>query len=83
MGRRRGGGAVPGGSRAFSRFGGELTGSMRTAIQDPQASFIEPTAQGLTAYTDQLLLDHPELNRATAVADAVVAVGRFCELVLS
>lgn len=65
------------------RFGGELTGSIHTAIQDLQANFATLTAQGPTAYADQLLLDHPELDRATVNADAVLAVDRFCELVLS
>lgn len=65
------------------RFAGEITGSIHTAIQDLQANFATLTAQGPIAYADQLLLDHPELDRATVIADAVLAVERFCELVLS
>jgi len=67
----------------LDRFGGEITGSIRTAIEDLQANFAIPTAQGPIAYGDQILLDHPELDRATVTADAVIAVERFCELVLS
>lgn len=67
----------------LSQFGDELTGSIRTAIEDLRANFATPTAQGPLAYADQILLDHPELVRATVTADAVVAVDRFCELVLS
>lgn len=67
----------------LSQFGDELTGSIRTALEDLRANFATPTAQGPLAYADQILLDHPELDRATVTADAVVAVDRFCELVLS
>jgi len=67
----------------LDRFGGELTGSIRTALHDLHANFATPTAQGPVAYADQLLLDHPDLDRSTVTADAVVAVGRFCRLVLS
>jgi len=67
----------------LSQFGDELTGSIRTAIEDLKGNFATPTAQGPLAYADQILLDHPELVRATVTADAVVAVDRFCELVLS
>ncbi len=76
-------GPEQGAAMVLDRFGGELTGSIRTAIEDLGANFADPTAQGPNAYADQLLLDHPELDQATAVADAVVAVERFCDLVLS
>lgn len=66
----------------LDRFGGELSGSIRTAIEDLNANFANPTAQGPAAYAEQILIDHPELDRATATADAVVAVQRFVELVL-
>jgi hypothetical protein len=66
----------------LSRFGDELTGSIHTAIEDLKANFATPTAQGPVAYAYQILIDHPELDRATVTADAVVAVERFCELVL-
>lgn len=64
-------------------FGGEISGSIRSAIEDLNANFAEPAAQGPLAYAGQILLDHPELDRATAAADAVVAVTAFCERVLS
>ena len=77
------GGPEPAAAMVLDRFGGEITGSIRTAIEDLQANFATLTAQGPIAYRDQLLLDHPELDRATVTADAVLAVERFCELVLS
>lgn len=66
----------------LGRFGGEIQGSIRTAIEDLNANFAEPTAQGPAAYASQILLDHPELDRTTVTADAVIAVTRFCEQVL-
>ena len=67
----------------LERFGGEINGSIRTAIEDLNANFAELTAQGPAAYAEQILLDHPELDRARVPADAVVAVTAFCERVLS
>lgn len=67
----------------LEHFGREITGSIRTAIEDLNANFAKPTAQGPAAYAEQILLDHPELDRATVTADAVVAVTGFCERVLS
>lgn len=66
----------------LEQFGDELTGSIRTAAEDLRANFATPTAQGPIAYADQIVLDHPELQLGTVAADAVVAVQRFCELVL-
>lgn len=67
----------------LDRFGDQLSGAIRTAIEDLRANFATPTAQGPVAYADQILLDHPELDRATVTADAVIAVARFAERVLS
>lgn len=67
----------------LDRFGAEVNGSIRTAMEDLNANFVRPAAQGPLAYAGQILLDHPELDRATAAADAVVAVTAFCERVLS
>lgn len=67
----------------LDRVGDELNGSIRTAIEDLRANFATPTAQGPVAYADQILLNHPELDRATVAADAVIAVERFSERVLS
>jgi hypothetical protein len=67
----------------MERFGDEIKGSIRTAVEDLNANFDNPTAQGPVAYADQILIDHPDLVRATVGADAVVAVERFCEMVLA
>lgn len=65
----------------LDRFGDDLAGSIRTGIDDLRANFADTTAQGPTAYADQTLLDHPDLDRGTVAADAVVAVGRFCDMI--
>lgn len=77
------GGPVQEAALVLDRFGVEVNGSIRTAIEDLNANFARPAAQGPLAYAGQILLDHPELDRATAAADAVVAVTAFCERVLS
>jgi len=60
----------------------DLAGRTRTAVKDLRGNFADPKAQGPTACADQMLLDHPELDRTTLLADAVVAVDRFCGMVL-
>jgi hypothetical protein len=61
----------------FDRFGTELA-RVRTALADLAANFANPDAQGPRAYARQMAIDHPEVERATALADAVVAVESFC-----
>ena len=61
----------------FDRFGTELA-RVRTALADLAANFANPDAQGPRAYARQMAIDHPEVGRATALADAVVAVESFC-----
>jgi hypothetical protein len=59
-----------------ARFGDDLAG-VRTALDDLQANFADGGAQGSQAYAEQMILDHPDLDRTTLLADAVVAVGAF------
>jgi hypothetical protein len=58
------------------QFGGELD-TMRTALDDLLANFDNPDAQGPCAYVEQMLIDHPDLDRTTLAADAVIAVETF------
>ncbi|MGH9090959.1 MAG: hypothetical protein ACRDZR_06205 [Acidimicrobiales bacterium] len=60
-----------------ARFGDELVGEVRTTLDDLLANFADPDAQGPSAYRSQVTLDHPDLDGATAAADAVVAVESF------
>jgi hypothetical protein len=71
------GGPTAAAAAVKARFGGELVGSIRTALDDLAANFQSPDAQGPQAYAAQMLLDHPELDEATVLADAVVAVEEF------
>ena len=59
-----------------AKFGGEL-GAVRTALDDLLANFGTLDAQGPQAYADQMTIDHPDLDRATLLADAVLAVEAF------
>jgi hypothetical protein len=77
------GGPEEAAAAVLKRFESELNGSIRTAIEDLRANFATLTAQGPVAYADQILLDHPDLDRPTVIADAVTAVESFCGLVLA
>jgi len=46
-------------------------------------TFADSEAQGPRAYARQMAIDHPEVERATALADAVVAVDAFCTHVMA
>ena len=63
----------------LDRFGGQL-GSIRTALADLAANFANPQARGPRAYARQMAIDHPEVEPATALADAVDA---FCRHVMA
>ncbi len=64
-------------SRAvIAKFGDELEAS-RTALDDLVANFADKDAQGPKAYSKQMLIDHPSLDRTTLVADAIVSVKEF------
>lgn len=76
------GGPAAAADQVRARFGQDLVGSIRTALDDLAANFATPDAQGPRAYASQLLLDHPDLDEATTLADAVVAVGEFHSAVL-
>jgi hypothetical protein len=62
-------------------FGPTLT-SLQSTITDLRANFDGPQAQGTLAYMDQLGLDHPEVDAATATADCQLAVQDFCGTLL-
>lgn len=71
------GGVTEAASRVAATFGGELVGEIRTALDDLHANFADLLAQGPQAYAEQMLLDHPELDEATLLADAVTAIDEF------
>lgn len=59
------------------RFGSELVGGIRTALDDLEANFADPDAQGPAAYASQMVVDHPHLDQVQLRADSVVAVRAF------
>ncbi len=71
------GGVSEAASRVNAVFETELSGSIRTALDDLQANFATPQAQGPQAYATQMVIDHPDLDPATLLADAVTAVDEF------
>lgn len=64
-------------ARVLDLFRDDLR-ALRTSLDDLQANFADPRAQGPEAYADQMLVDHPDLDGATLRADAVLAIGAFC-----
>ena len=59
------------------RFGADLVGSTRSALDDLRLNFEDPHAQGPQAYASQMILDHPELDFSILLADAVVQSTSF------
>ena len=57
--------------------------AFRTTLDDLLANFADPNAQGPRAYAGQMLTDHPELDRETLLADAVVSVRAFFDGIYS
>ena len=60
------------------RFPGEIF-ALRSALNDLEANFGHPAAQGARSYVAQMQLDHPDLDPSTLAADAIVAVEEFCQ----
>jgi hypothetical protein len=65
--------------RVSERFRTDLR-TIRLALDDLQANFADPRAQGPEAYADQMLVDHEGLNGVTVRADAVLAISVFCDM---
>lgn len=56
---------------------------LRTAIEDLAANFCDDGAQGVDAYVEQLLINNPGLDLATAATDAQLAVSAFTTTLLN
>ncbi len=61
----------------LQKFGGELVGEVHTALKDLAANFESHSCQGAQAFSEQFLIDHPDLDEQTVLADAIVAVTTF------
>jgi hypothetical protein len=58
------------------KFSGDLE-AIRTALNDLLANFKTADAQGPAAYSQQMLLDHPDMNAKQLTADAILAIEEF------
>lgn len=77
-------GGVIGAAQAIrDKFEADLGGPVLTSLDDLRANFSGPNDQGPVAYAEQMYLDHPELDRATLAADAVLAIRDFHRHLLS
>ena len=63
----------------LTRFAGDLS-RVRAAVDDLLANFAVTNAQGPEAYAEQMMLDNSNLHRSTLLAEAVIAVETFHEL---
>ena len=70
------GGVDAAASAVFAQFGDELA-SIRTALDDLRDNFADIGSQGPSAYADEMLVNHPELDHRALLADAVTAVSEF------
>jgi hypothetical protein len=74
------GGVEAAASAVLARFEGGLA-SILTALDDLRDNFADITAQGALAYADETIGNHPDLEHRVLLADAVTAVGEFCDLI--
>ena len=61
----------------LQKFGRELVGEVQSALKDLAANFESHSCQGTLAFSQQILVDHPDLDELTVCADAIVAVTTF------
>lgn len=71
------GGPVAAARLVADRFGTDLQGPVRTALDDLLDNFQTPGSQGPDAYAAQMTLDYPEMTRPEASADSIAAVTEF------
>ena len=74
------GGVDAAATAVLTRFGSEIH-SVRTALDDLRHNFGDVAAQGAVAYADEMIGNHPDLEHRTLLADAVIAVGEFHDIV--
>jgi hypothetical protein len=75
------GDALAAAARVLEVFGPSV-GAIRTQLVDLRANFEDSSAQGTDAYVDQFTLDHPDVDKTQAGADAQLAVKAFTDRLL-
>lgn len=73
------GGPIEAASAVINTFGLPALGASQTALAELAANFANPQLQGPVAYAEQFLINHPDYDQTQAKADAVAAVGEFCD----
>ena len=73
------GGPTQAADALIETFGEETLSASTTALAELAANFANPQSQGPIAYAEQFLVNHPDYDRSEAKADAVAAVGEFCD----
>lgn len=76
------GGPSEAAERVRTIFGADIKAKVRVDLRALRANFEDVGGQGPRAYSDQMLVDHPELDAAQLQADAVIAVQQYCDAVL-
>ncbi len=76
------GGPAEAAKAVLARFAGELVGGTRRTLDDLAANFADTSSQGPQAYAEQMMVDHPDLDRTVMIADSVVAVKAFHRLLM-
>jgi len=76
------GGPTQAAAAVINMFGEDALTASRTALSELAANFSDPASQGPVAYADQFLVDHPDYSQSQAKADAVTAVGEFCDALI-
>lgn len=77
------GGPVEAARITLDLFREELGGALRTSLLELADAFADTASRGTLAFANQFVLDHPDENYDRALADAVVAVRTFCDVVLA
>jgi len=71
------GGPAAAARQLLERFGPDLVGQTRTALDDLSANFTDPSSQGAEAFAEIMLGLYPESDWDVLVNDAVAAVTAF------
>jgi hypothetical protein len=75
------GGPVAAGRAVVVRFGDQLVGGVRTALDDLAANFADADGQGPQAFIEQTLINHPDSDPRQLASDSVLAMRRFQRIV--
>jgi len=73
------GGPTEAARAVIEAFGHAALGASKTALAELSANFANPQSQGTVAYAEQFVINHADYAPSQARADAVAAVGEFCD----